>query len=400
MSRRSFLSRITAFGFGAFLSSPSQAKQPSNHKPQWNFGTNTPEWEPLEVTTGDSLLVSANVGGIPIRAMLDSGSGITVLSTEFAAKMGLGKGEQRTIGGLSSQAPVELVRDVVVHLGGKTRRLPYAVIANLNDASAASGRPIEALLGADMFAGSSIALDFGNQRFAVADTHTFVPGPGWVSLTLEQGSKKDLFTRASIAGLAPVPLMLDLGSATALMVSEPYVREHGLLDGKHVSTAALGGIDGIRINEVFTISTISIAGLTITDVPAMSMKEWLPTATVGNIGLPLLAQFDVIFDLSGGTIWLRPLDPAHRLPMPKDRSGFGLAASSTGLTVVHVAPNSPAQEGGWSIGERIVGVNGVPVDENYTHGKLWRWRFGAPGTVTKLKTADGQVRVLTLANYY
>ena len=86
--------------------------------------------------------------------------------------------------------------------------------------------------------------------------------------------------------------------------------------------------------------------------------------------------------------------------MLKDRSGLASAASPTALTVVHVAAHSPAEKGGWAIGDRIVTVNGHPVDANYTHGELWRWRFGPSGTPVKLRTAAGDTRELQLADYY
>lgn len=116
--------------------------------------------------------------------------------------------------------------------------------------------------------------------------------------------------------------------------------------------------------------------------------------------MPLIAQFDVVFDVTAGSVWFRPLDPRHRLPMLKDRSGLGFAASSTGLTIVHVAANSPAEKGGWAVGDRIVTVNGYPVDADYTHGELWRWRYGPAGSRVKLGLVGGDARELRLADYF
>ena len=271
--------------------------------------------------------------------------------------------------------------------------------ADLSAVSAAFGRPIDILLGADVFTGNCIALDFENRRLAVAKSGTFQASPDWKAVHLGRGAKQELFIRASVAGLAPVPLMLDLGSSAALMLSSTYTREQGLLKGKRVSTAAIGGVDGIQINDTFTVPRITIEGLGIADVPALGMRAWLSTSTVGNIGLPLIAQFDVVFDVTAGLVWFRPLDPRHRLPMLRDRSGLGSAPSSTGLTVVHVAAGSPAERGGWAAGDRIIAVNGHPVDADYTHGQLWRWRYGPAGTLVKLTMAAGNVRELRLADY-
>jgi hypothetical protein len=191
--------------------------------------------------------------------------------------------------------------------------------------------------------------------------------------------------------------MLDLGSSAALMLSSNYTGEQRLLSEKRISTAALGGVKTV---DVFTIPSVSFEALGVFNIPTLGMRAWLSNSTVGNIGLPFIAKSDVVFDVTAGFVWLRPLPPRHRLPMLKDRSGLGLAASATALTIAHVAVNSPAEKGGWAIGVRIVAVNSHPIDEDYTHSKLWRWRFGPAGTLIKLETATGERRVLRLADYY
>lgn len=400
MSRRSLVARLVACGTGLVLGSPTLARRTSRSAGSWNFGAAHLEWEPLEVGTGDTLLVSAQVRGVPARAVLDSGSGASIMSTALAAKLGLNNGERRMISGLSAKAPVLLVRDIDVQLARETRRLPFAVVGDLSSVSAAFGRPIDVLLGADMFTGSCIALDFANRRMAVVKSGTFLAGPDWRAVALGRGAKQELFIRASVEGLSPVPLMIDLGSSAALMLSSAYARDQGLLNGKLVSTAAIGGVDGVRVNDAFTTQNINIEGLGVSNVPTLGMRAWLSTSTVGNVGLPLIAQFDVVFDVTAGFVWLRPLGPRRRLPMLKDRSGLGLAASPTALTVVHVAANSPAEKAGWAVGDRIVAVNGHSIDANYTRGELWQVRSRPAGTLVKLTMASGDVRELRLADYY
>lgn len=398
--RRSLVARMTTSGIGLLFGGPALARRSFQPRPSWNFGGADLEWESLEIGTGDTLLVSAQVSGLAVRAVLDSGSGASIMSTVLAAKLGLGNGERRMISGLSAKAPVQLVRDIDVQLARKTRRLPFAVVGNLSAVSAAFGRPIDILLGADMFTERCVALDFANKRLAVVASATFLAGPDWRAVPLGRGAKQELFIRASVAGLDPVPLMVDLGSSAALMLSATYAQDQAFLSGRLISTAALGGVDGIRTIDVFTTSAIDVAGLAISNVPTLGMRDWLSKSTVGNIGLPLIAQFDVVFDVTAGFMWLRPLAPQHRLPMLKDRSGLGLAASPAELTVVHVAANSPAAKSGWAVADRITTVNGHPVDANYTHGELWRWRFGSADTIVKLDTAAGEHRTLILADYY
>ncbi|WP_262827273.1 aspartyl protease family protein [Sphingomonas sp. A2-49] len=399
IARRSALKYI---GAGLIVTSnppPLWAARTESRESWAGFAT-PPIWRPLEVGTGDLLIVPAKMSGVAIEAVLDSGSGASIISKPLAAKLGMSNLEPRRINGLSGKAPVGLVRNVEVVLGGQARVLPFAVVADLGAISAAFGRPVDMLLGADVLAGGCVALDFATRRFAFEKPASFVAGPEWTALPLGHGAKQELFVLASIAGLDPVPLMLDFGSSSALILSSSYIEAHSLLAGKTVSTAALGGVEGVQIVKPFTADKVSLGALSIAAVPALALDRWTSASTLGNIGLPLLGQFDIVLDVSQGWLWLRSAPPRARLPMLKDRSGLGLAASATELTVVHVASGSPAAQAGWGVGEHVVAVNGRPIDGSYTRGLLWQWRYGQAGTRVTLKLADGTTRVLKLADYY
>ncbi|WP_371918029.1 retropepsin-like aspartic protease, partial [Pseudomonas sp. FW306-02-F04-BA] len=58
----------------------------------------------------------AKVSGVAIDAVLDSGSGASIISKPLAAKLGLTNLEPRRINGLGGKAPVGLVRNVAVML--------------------------------------------------------------------------------------------------------------------------------------------------------------------------------------------------------------------------------------------------------------------------------------------
>lgn len=393
---------LKCFGAGLILTStpfPLWAARADQHR-SWDGFSTPPIWHPIEVATGDTLIVSAKVSGVGIDAVLDSGSGASIISKPLAAKLGMTNLESRRINGLGGKAPVGLVRNVAVTLGAYAPVLPFAVVADLGAVSAAFGRPIDMLLGADVLAGGCVALDFTTRRFAFEKPASFVPGPEWTALPLGRGVKQELFVLASIAGLDPVPLMLDFGSSSALMLSSAYIEAHGLLAGKTVSTAALGGVEGVQIVKPFTADKVSLGALSITAVPALALDRWTSASTVGNIGLPLLGQFDIVLDVSQGRLWLRSAPSLASLPMLKDRSGLGLAASAADLTVVHVASGSPAARAGWSVGEHIVAVNGRLIDGSYTRETLWQWRYSPAGSRVALKLADGTTRILELADYY
>lgn len=400
IDRRELLFRLVAAGVASGIT-PVLAAKAIAETGRRTFGIDgLARWEPLEILTGNMLLIGAKIEGRPVRALLDSGSGATVISPGLAGELGIRSDDVRTISGLTGKAAVRLVKNVEVAFGSVTRRLPFALIGELAAPDRALGRTIDVILGADMFTGSCIALDLGARRFAVAPSGRFAPSRGWVAVPLGRGDRQELFVLASIAGREPVPLMLDLGSTAALMLSQAYVDEHGLTGGKPVSTAALGGVEGVRIVNAFTTDRVALAGLSVSGVPTLAPQSWQSTSTVGNIGLPLIAQFDVALDVTAGQVWLRPAPLRERLPMLKDRSGLGLAVGPTALTVVHVAPGSPAARAAWSPGEQIVAVDRQAIGPDYNRGSLWRWRYGKKGTVVQLATGVGNSRMITLTDYF
>lgn len=96
---------------------PLWAARTDRGQPWRGFAT-PPAWHPIEVATGDTLIVPAKVSGVAIDAVLDSGSGASIISKPLAAKLGLTNLEPRRINGLGGKAPVGLVHNVAVMLGG------------------------------------------------------------------------------------------------------------------------------------------------------------------------------------------------------------------------------------------------------------------------------------------
>jgi hypothetical protein len=322
------------------------------------------------------------------------------MSTALSDHLSIKGADQHTIRGASGRVVIETASEVDVSLGQKRRRLPTMTVADLSAVSSGFGRPIDLVLGRDMLVGCCVALDFTKRRFALAPSGSFVSDRGWRLLPLAHGANDELLISASIAGQHPTPLIFDLGSANPLMLSSNFVAEHKLLENRSCSTAAFAGVEGVRIATAFTLERAAFAGLEVTAIPTLSIDEWLSPSAVGNVGLPLIAQFDVVLDVTADSLWLRHTPPQDRPSLLKDRSGLGFAASPTGLRIVHVATGSPAAKTGWAVGDFITAVNGNPIDLTYTSGSLWRWRYAPPGTLVRLETAAGSTRDLRLADYF
>mgnify|MGYP001627257351 CR=1 FL=1 len=389
---------LTAGAAAAAASTSSLFARQARAGDLWKGITPDAHWNNFEMVVGDTLLVRAHIGNTPVEAILDSGSAASIISASLASRLGLEGSEKRTIRGISGRASAGLAHNIDLMIGRQASHLDAAFIVDLETASAAFGRPIDLVLGQDVFAGRCLALDFATSRYTLSEG--FAGGPDWTPTPLGHGANRELIAYASVAGLPPAPLVIDLGSATALMLARGYVDRHGLLDGKRRSTAMLGGVEGSRIATAFVADRVDLAGLGIDTIPALAVDPWLSVSTVGNIGLPLLAQFNLVLDFTVGRMWLHALPVDRRPPMLKDLSGFDLAASADALTIVHLSEGSPAARGGWAVGERIVAIDGKPIGTGYTRSSLWRWRYGPAGRRVKLTIEGGEVREIQLAAYY
>lgn len=396
--------RLVLAGMGCIASSLSAGNIKSMRgkalsEENWSGFASTPRWTPFELVTDDTIIVPAQAGSFAVDAVLDSGSAASVLSSALASRLAI-EGTDARVRGTSGRATVKIAHDVQLALDGQPRLLPSVIISDLSTVSDAFGRAIDLVLGLDMLAGRALALDFSETRLALAPTGSFAGGNGWAMLPLSLGTSRELLVSASVGGLRPAPMILDLGSGNALMISGAFVDDRHLLDHGKISTVAIGGMEGMHIAKAARMDSVALAGLPVADVPSAVVENWLSTSAVGNIGLPLIAQFDVVLDISASCLWLRKPERNRHSLLLNDRTGLGVATRSSGLTVVHVADGSPAARDGWKAGEQIVAIDGKPVGPDYTRAGLWRWRYRPAGTVVSPTLADGTVRQITLADYY
>lgn len=400
MGRRRAVELILA-GFASLRGSlvPAAVRPMGEGAGPWESFPSTAVWRDFELVTGNMILLPAEISGLRLHALLDSGTSVSILSSGLAARVGL-VGDDRTIRGNSGRVRAQTSGPLEITLLGERRLLPRVIITDLSTAFAALGRPIDFVAGEDVLAGRAAALDFAGRRIGTAASGAFRGSGGWVPLPLARGANRELTLPVSIGGLPSAPFVFDLGSASALILSKAFVDASALAANRALSTAATGGVEGIRIAEAFTLDGLVLGGLSVRDIPALAVDPWLSSSAVGSVGLPLIAQFDVILDVSADTVWLRRSVDPRRPPMLKDRSGLGLQTRADGLIVVHVARGSPAERVGFEEGDRIVAVDGHAVDRGYTHGELWRWRFGPAGTRVSVLMANGQRRDLRLADYY
>jgi predicted aspartyl protease len=342
------------------------------------------------------ILLPITVNGIPAEAWLDSGASATVLDAAFARRLGLtlhGRVHAQGVSGAVAGVRLTNVDLVAANLSFRHRQV---AVMDLSTISKAVQRPVEVILGRDVFDAAVIELDFRSQTIVFLPQRSFQP-PAEAPLHLRRSGA--LRSVPVVISGQPTEAVLDLGNAGGLLLDRQFVDSRGLLKGRRVSTQLSVGADGPRESILVSLDDVEVAGVTLDQVPAIAAMG-LASHAPANLGLAVLSRFHLTIDFAHDRIWMRPYPDAATAPFRKNRSGLGMVPEEGRLRVTHVAAGSPAEVAGWRVGEMIVAIEGRPIGPDYIAGGLSRWNTAPAGQVVALQMVDGSTRRLTLDDYY
>jgi hypothetical protein len=256
---------------------------------------------PLQLLAGSRLMISARINAHDVEALLDSAAEATIVDVGFATRVGLVSGE-RVVGHGSGQSSfdADLAHGVTLSAVGVELANQSVAIADLSDiGKRLLGRPIDAILGRELFDAARLEIDIGHQRIRVLPPGT-APRGTRLTLVTEHGVET---IPVSVEGHAPVRATFDLGNGSHVLVARGYAAQLGLLkDGRPVSRERGGGLGGETEREVFTLRSLEIAGRKFTNVTATIDAQ--ETASDVNVGVALLRHFMITADFQGRAVWL------------------------------------------------------------------------------------------------
>lgn len=353
---------------------------------------------PFELFRGSRIVLTGLVNGIETPMMLDSGAGVTTLDDDFARKIGLKPGTKVTAQGTGGNEQGELVQDVTIQAGNLKLSGVTVLVLDLEPIEKAIGRPLPAVLGREIFVHSVIGLDFDRQLLSLSPAMNFVPPPGATEVKLRRESTLH-YLPIRLDGLPPVEAALDLGNGGALSVSKEYFDSNPRLASLPYATGLGGGVGGLHEDKRATIPTVTVAGFTLSGVPAefRSVPKG-PYAGRVNAGIQLFKPFHVTLDLGHDRMWLRRTGAP--VQFSKDRAGLFVMLEDDHFNVLHVSPGSPAAKAGFKKGDKIVAIRDERVGPGFYASKQANWAKEAAGTGIPVKKSDGQTIVVTLADYY
>jgi len=367
-------------------------------------GADSTGWTKFTFYQDRRIFLPVTVNGVSTTAILDSGAEFSGLDTAFARNAGIASAGTFAAQGSGGDALVSVARGVEIRVGALELRDLTVAVLDLSDMSKQVGAPLTVILGKELFNEMTVEIDYPGRRIAFHDPARWsYPGSGSrVPLTKDRGLRK---VPVSVEGLAPITVGFDIGQGGALTLYRAYVEKERLLEGRAPVSRQRGlGIGGATDDAVGTLSTLAFGGSTFKNVPATFVLDPAgsteTTREQGNLGTEVFKRFRMVVDYSRDALYLEPAPRAARAPFSKDRSGLDVEWEGPALVVAFVAPGSPAEKAGWSVGERIVAIDGEAVGADYSTRDRWRWPYGESGRTVALTVSGGETRQLTLKDYY
>ena len=225
---------------------------------------------------------------------------MTLIDDDAATRLGLTvPGGATAHGSGAATMEARFADHVAVEAAGVSVEL-RAGILDLGEVSGRLlGRPVDMLLGRDLFDNARLRLDYASGTLTLAEGT-----PRGVRLPL--GEHRGTPTvPAAVEGHAPVQTVLDTGNGSDVLVGSAYARRIGLLaPGRIVARSQGGGLGGARIRDIVILRSFTIAGRTFRNVrAAIDPGE---TASDLNIGTSILRHFVLTTDFAGHQVWLEP----------------------------------------------------------------------------------------------
>lgn len=291
------------------------------------------------------------------RFIVDTGSSVTLLSPEFASRVGSGPstydGPQVRVRGADGRVttlPSVAVRRL--ELGEARFEDVQALLYDLSTLSTHLGVKIDGILGFPLFRDTLLTLDYPGARVLLTPARQpgLTPGESFT------------FNATSRVPLIPV----QLGDRTLLVLVDsgsdgPFNLNPIGIDPAFASPPRPGTtvstIAGEQMQEVGRLSDTLRIGTYVLPRPVVHLTDQL-----SSIGGDVLRHFAITFDQARGRVTFYR-DSTAPIETPVRRSaGLGFAKTPAYWRVDSVIPGSPADAAGIQRGDLIVRIDGEPVE--------------------------------------
>jgi hypothetical protein len=343
------------------------------------------------------IIVPVRIRDVHGYAVLDNGASATVIDRSFAEKEDLTHWPMVRFLMRTIRGGFEFGQAAKLSIGAVEEKITPLVL-DVQLLSHAAGRKVVGIVGEEFFERHVVEVDFTNSTLTLHDRRTFVPPADLEPLKLKSKSTAKTRIPATIEKEDGHEITFDLGSEGYALIDEGKLADRMMADGR----PSIPNISGIVRNGEFrrhdgrtmTSKEITFGGFALSDVPTDIAAKGFVSPSDISLGVNALSRFDLIFDVGGKRMWMRP-NASYGEPFPHPVIGVNFSTRSQpgALQVVGVGENTPAERSGLRRGDVVAKVDGEEATID---------RFAAvkAGDVILLELADGTTRRIEAARFY
>lgn len=228
-------------------------------------------------------------GGGPYAFMIDTGSQATAITHEVRSALGLAPAGTAVLVGMASRRTVDLAAVSRIDFGSNSFTNFTAPVLSAENVGA------DGIIGLDALQDFRVLIDFRKQTIAVEDTSGKDRRSGFeIIVRARQQLGQLLITDALVEGVRAT-VIIDTGAQASLGNTALRTRIRAKR-AQEVITTDVNGVD--LVGELAIVSTLSIEGLALTDVP-LTFADTPAFAALGladkpvlSLGMQHLALFD------------------------------------------------------------------------------------------------------------
>lgn len=251
---------------------------------------------PLELDRNGRPGVKVQVNGHDAIALLDTGSPMPLIAADLARRSGLRVEDQGNGRGLA--------KGVSVQIGSGSIKLAVALVDEQRT------HPMQLILGQEVFSQAAVELDFDAREVTLIQRKEFRP-PVSASLPVRISVSKPTVEFKINDSERTLCATVDTGFDSGIALSSRIVDELSLpvVAGRSAVYQGVGG-NRVVVPSLKPLEEVHIGGGTYRDVEVVGRLPNEELRCEGLVGMKILSQHRVVFDMKQRRIWLLPRSEA------------------------------------------------------------------------------------------
>jgi predicted aspartyl protease len=247
---------------------------------------------------------NVGIGGKTYAFLLDTGAQSVLLDSSVAKAAGLTQFGALEVRGASRTGGLHVLTLPRIDIG--LAHLDNIVATSLDLHGMIGGvSRIDGILGFPFFASSLVELDFTHHTMRFGMPGSFAPRGQRVPLDVDRGLVEANFR---LDQSIDAPFIVDTGNSGELLLYRPFVTAHPGIVPASTESVANYGIGGAAPTYRSTLDELLLGDVPlyhrVTDVVMADKGAFADQVDAGNVGMGILKNFIVTFDLSNGALYL------------------------------------------------------------------------------------------------